>query len=76
MIELLSIKVGSDYCRVGETGIQLCTMSKASVWPLPESSTVFQVFYTIRKAYPEARVVKMKIIEENYTDLDDEACSG
>lgn len=68
MTELLIIKAGSDYFRVGENGFERCPFNKASVFPLGESGKAKECCRRLQESGVAARLMRLCIVEEPYEE--------
>jgi hypothetical protein len=68
MTELLVIKSGSDYFRVGEEEILPCAFNKATVFPLAQIDEARNCCRRLQRAGVAATLMKLTIVEQAYGD--------
>lgn len=64
MVELLIIKVGSDYLRILGDGFERCGLNKASVYPISQLVEVRAIVTSLLEQGVAGRIMKLKIAEE------------
>lgn len=68
--ELLIFRRGEQYIRLVDNGYQLCTMNKASVFPLADLAQVRKTLnHLTRQGGEDIRLHKLTIIEEPYEEI-------
>lgn len=68
MTELLIIKSGSDYLRFTADGFELCSLSKASVFPLAQAADAKARCREAMAAGKAAQLMKLQITEAPYEE--------
>lgn len=66
MTELLVVKIGEEYIRFAENGVERCQMNKASVFPLDKIKEVLAACARVFDTTDDVKLMKLTITEEPY----------